>query len=414
MDSFQSHTVTGFVPKNEKKRSERGSVSSSICCDSVGAEGRQERFMDEASKAARPLTVRHKCSACFKQYKKKEHLIAHMRVANHSVHQPQCGVCQKYCKSFESLREHLSGPLRKVFCAKIFSSRGCDLCMDVFGSSDALDMHKEKCRMCPLPALGHAQVNFLENNLESVDHAQLIAANHNNESPKAVAMDCEMVGGGSDGTLDICGRVCLIDEDENVIFHSYVIPQIPITNYRHEITGITEDNLKGARPLKQVREKIEEILHNGEAIWKIRLHGGKARILVGHSIEHDLYCLQMNYPDHLRRDTACYPPLMKTNLASHSLKYLVKTYLGNEIQSGVHDPYEDCVAAMRLYKKMRGQAHNLRRSGTLILNGMQYPTSLDDAWGQKELEKMSPEALFEISKPNYRCWCLDREPEPES
>ncbi|KAG9457424.1 hypothetical protein H6P81_001932 [Aristolochia fimbriata] len=318
----------------------------------------QKAFMNEESKATKSPNVRHKCSACFKQYKKKEHLVAHMRVANHSVHQPQCGVCQKYCKSFESLREHLYGPLQKACCSKIYRSQGCDLCLSVFESFDALDVHKEKCHLYPFPALGHAPVNSLGNSLESVEDVQMIEADNNNinEIPKAVAMDCEMVGGGSDGTLDICGRVCLIDEDENVIFHSYVIPQIPITNFRHEITGITEDNLRDARPLKQVREKIEEILHNGEALWRIRLQGGKARVLVGHSVDHDLDCLQMNYPNHLRRDTACYPPLMKTNLASHSLKYLAKTYLGYEIQSGVHDPYEDCVAAMRLYRRMRAQS----------------------------------------------------------
>ncbi|MCI22753.1 apoptosis-enhancing nuclease-like, partial [Trifolium medium] len=40
-----------------------------------------------------------------------------------------------------------------------------------------------------------------------------------------------MVGGGSDGSLDLCARVCLIDENENIIFHSYVTPPIPVTNY---------------------------------------------------------------------------------------------------------------------------------------------------------------------------------------
>lgn len=56
--------------------------------------------------------------------------------------------------------------------------------------------------------------------------------NQNCRVSEAVAIDCEMVGGGSDGSLDLCARVCLIDEDENVILHTYVHPQIPITNYR--------------------------------------------------------------------------------------------------------------------------------------------------------------------------------------
>lgn len=57
--------------------------------------------------------------------------------------------------------------------------------------------------------------------------------NHIVRHPEAIAIDCEMVGGGSDGTLDLCARVCLIDEDENLLFHTYVRPEIPITNYRY-------------------------------------------------------------------------------------------------------------------------------------------------------------------------------------
>lgn len=70
---------------------------------------------------------------------------------------------------------------------------------------------------------------------------------------------------------------------------------------RFEVTGVTEENLKDAMPLKLVQEKVQEILFNGESIWKIRLEGGRARILVGHNLEHDLCCLRLNYPDHLIR-----------------------------------------------------------------------------------------------------------------
>lgn len=52
---------------------------------------------------------------------------------------------------------------------------------------------------------------------------------------RVVSLGCKMVGGGSDGSLDICARVCLIDEHENLIFHTYVKPNIPIINYRYYI-----------------------------------------------------------------------------------------------------------------------------------------------------------------------------------
>ncbi|XXG80757.1 hypothetical protein AAC387_Pa09g1546 [Persea americana] len=345
---------------------------------------------------------RHKCSACFKQYKKKEHLIEHMQVSYHSVHEPKCGVCKKHCKSFESVREHLMGPLPKANCAKIYSAQGCDLCLSVFDSTEARDAHKELCCLSPASS-GTPTINlkFVENGSPlDMEISGLPSASDGNEIPKVVALDCEMVGGGSDGSLDLCARVCIIDEDENIIFHSYVIPQIPVTNYRFEVTGVTEENLKDAMPLKLVQEKVQEILFNGESIWKIRLEGGRARILVGHNLEHDLCCLRLNYPDHLIRDTAKYQPLMKTNLISHSLKYLTQTYLGYDIQSGFHDPYEDSVAAVRLYKRMRAQVHQPVKASTLS-------GSLHDPWIQKQVEKMTPDALLEISRSNYRCWCLD-------
>lgn len=150
-------------------------------------------------------------------------------------------------------------------------------------------------------------------------------------SREAVAIDCEMVGGGSDCSLDLCARVCLVDEDEKLIFHTYVLPQILVTDYRyllvnkhiylvssdifsitpfhtslslcarHEITGITEENLRDAMPLNEVRGRILQILHNGESIGRVRLDGGRAKVLVGHNLEKHLDCLKMNFPDHLLR-----------------------------------------------------------------------------------------------------------------
>lgn len=49
---------------------------------------------------------------------------------------------------------------------------------------------------------------------------------------KAVAIDCEMVGGGEDGSIDLCASICMVDENENVILSTHVQPQVPVTNYR--------------------------------------------------------------------------------------------------------------------------------------------------------------------------------------
>jgi hypothetical protein len=45
-----------------------------------------------------------------------EHLVEHMKVNYHSVHEPRCGACGKHCRSFESLREHLIGMMMQKTC----------------------------------------------------------------------------------------------------------------------------------------------------------------------------------------------------------------------------------------------------------------------------------------------------------
>lgn len=122
---------------------------------------------------------RHKCPACFKQFKRKEHLIEHMKFSYHSVHEPKCVVCQKHCKSYESLREHLTGRFylhahsdqsinkflslfffvgigqrAKAYCSRIFSDLGCSLCLKLFENPDSLTKHKEGCCLsAPAPSV---------------------------------------------------------------------------------------------------------------------------------------------------------------------------------------------------------------------------------------------------------------------
>lgn len=145
-----------------------------------------------------------------------------------------------------------------------------------------------------------------------------------NSRLKAVAIDCEMVGGGDDGSIDLCASICLVDEDEHVIFSTHVQPQLPVTDYRlvllppclvhnncsdnhthllylsiffrHKVTGLTEEDLKnnGMR-LQDVREKVLTILCGGHNDGVGRL------LLVGHDLRHDMKCLKLQYPSHLLR-----------------------------------------------------------------------------------------------------------------
>nr|CAD1838286.1 unnamed protein product [Ananas comosus var. bracteatus] len=277
-----------------------------------------------------------------------------------------------------STGEHGRGrrrPLPKVDCARIFSIRGCNLCLNIFDSSSALRAHRTACQ--------YSRTSVNSGFISRMSRMSLQSSTDNYgraQGSQVVALACKMVGGGSDGSLDLCARVCLVGEDESIVFHTYIKPQIPVTNYRYETTGIRPEHLREAMPLKQAQRKIQDLLCNGEPIWKIRSKDTKARILVGHGLDHDLDCLGVEYPAFL-------------------IRY--------EIQNGIQDPYDDCVGAMRLYTRMRSQPHPHPHPREYSGSGEAPSSNNYPSWRQRELERMSPEALLELSGSDYYCWCLD-------
>ncbi|KAH9318678.1 hypothetical protein KI387_020447, partial [Taxus chinensis] len=175
----------------------------------------------------------HKCAACFRQFNRMEHLVEHMKTSYHSPHEPICDICKKRCRFYDSLREHLIGPLPKVECAKQFSERGCSLCLKIFPSAEQLTYHRPSCHsLPPLPPIGGGRISLVNKRIQA-EKEEMHGENSRqfNTQLSAIALDCEMVGGGQDGSLDLCVRVCLIDEEEKVVFHCFVKPPIPVTDY---------------------------------------------------------------------------------------------------------------------------------------------------------------------------------------
>ncbi|KAI4995383.1 hypothetical protein ZWY2020_035286 [Hordeum vulgare] len=300
---------------------------------------------------------RNKCAACYRQFNRMEHLVEHMRASHHSPHEPRCGVCGKHCRSLDALRDHLGFGASlppKPACARAFAAQGCPLCLAVFPSAGSLRAHSPTCHLsrAPVPSMPMPRTPV----------------------GGAVALGCKMVGAGNDGTLDVCARVCVIDEHEAIVYEKFVRPLLPVTHYRYETTGIRPEHLRDALAVKMVQRQVEDILLNGEQPWK--------------------------------RDTAVYPPLMKTSarLMSNSLRFLTQSCLGYDIQTGHQHPYEDCVAAMRLYKKMRAMRHGRPNN---VGDGDGCAAKPFPTWRQRELERMSPEELLSMSKSDYHCWCLD-------
>ncbi|KAL7492810.1 hypothetical protein ACHAWT_001817 [Skeletonema menzelii] len=169
------------------------------------------------------------------------------------------------------------------------------------------------------------------------------------------ALDCEMVGVGPEGLESAVARVTLCNWAEEVILDTFVKVPVEVTDYRTFVSGIEAKDLEGekAMPLKDVQEMVQKTLHG--------------KILIGHALENDLKALQITHPWHDTRDSAIYPPFMqevpdledssKSSLRPRKLKELVKDRLGNDIQElgKAHDPVEDALSALRLYKAERLQ-----------------------------------------------------------
>ncbi|PHU07386.1 hypothetical protein BC332_23875 [Capsicum chinense] len=83
------------------------------------------------------------------------------------------------------------------------------------------------------------------------------------------------------------------------------------------------------------------------------------------------------------------------------LEVLINLY---DIQVGFHNPYQDSVSAMRLYKRMCSQDHPM--VGVSNTPDLSFIGSCDP-WRTVAHERMTIEELLAISRANYECWCLD-------
>ncbi|TPX66146.1 hypothetical protein SpCBS45565_g04643 [Spizellomyces sp. 'palustris'] len=177
---------------------------------------------------------------------------------------------------------------------------------------------------------------------------------------KYIAMDCEMVGVGQDGTQSVLARVSLVNFHGHTLLDKYVLPQEEVTDYRTWVSGITAELLKhgnfavisclicivtltvicAAISFKQVQKEVADLI--------------KDRIVVGHALKNDFQALLLDHPHRLVRDTSLYKPFraLARNRAP-ALRRLAKDLLGLQIQSGEHSSVEDARVAMLLYRKVK-------------------------------------------------------------
>lgn len=159
-----------------------------------------------------------------------------------------------------------------------------------------------------------------------------------NTSSAIYALDCEMVGVGR-WNKSVLARVCLINEKGEVVLDKFVRPLEKVTDFRTAVSGIRPHDIlnPAVESASDVCEEVRNII--------------KKKILVGHSIKHDLEVLNIKHHYTLLRDTATYTKFKRKYKRTQRLKTLAALEIGWSIQNGEHDPYIDALAALEIYKK---------------------------------------------------------------
>ena len=176
----------------------------------------------------------------------------------------------------------------------------------------------------------------------------------------AVAIDCEMVGVGSDGKESALARVSVVNYTGDVLYDKFIKVRETITDYRTQWSGIRPEDV--ALDSTKAVEEYEAQEAVGEVI--------RGRILIGHALKNDLRVLRIAHPWRDVRDTSeFYKKLWRKkgrrSAKPPALREIVAKVLGvDAFQKSEHDSCEDARAALALYKRNSKQWEaELRRAG---------------------------------------------------
>ena len=97
-----------------------------------------------------------------------------------------------------------------------------------------------------------------------------------------IALDCEMVGIGSNGRDHMLARVSIVSDKGEIIMDKYVKPTQMVIDYRTQYSGITPSHLINAHDFSEVQAEVIRIKMN--------------RTLVGHALHNDLKVLKLEHP----------------------------------------------------------------------------------------------------------------------
>ena len=155
------------------------------------------------------------------------------------------------------------------------------------------------------------------------------------------SLDCEMVE--VEGRYNALARVAVVGFDGTVLLDTYCQPHGKATSFRTSLSGVRSEDLVGAPDFRTVRSEVCKLI--------------SGKIVVGHGLDSDLAVLNCRHPQHLLRDSAKYPRLLRRCpsgvVCANSLQALASAELNCRIQDGEHCPIQDALAALLLYKKYK-------------------------------------------------------------
>lgn len=164
--------------------------------------------------------------------------------------------------------------------------------------------------------------------------------NESKTEPKVFAIDCEMCKSYDQKVLT---RVTVVAENGEVVIDELVKPDVPITDYVTQFSGITAEMLENVNTsLRDVQRMICQLISSTD-------------IMIGHSLENDLDALKIRHPRIIDTAVTFQKPNPGTGPYSSkpALRNLTKQYLKRTIQTGGsngHDSVEDALACLDLYK----------------------------------------------------------------
>lgn len=158
-----------------------------------------------------------------------------------------------------------------------------------------------------------------------------------------VALDCEMVGIGTDGKKSALARVSMVDWEYTVVLDTFVQVPTRVTDFRTWVSGVEAKHIQKSKAMDVIkcRKLVASLL--------------KDKVLVGHALTNDLQALLLQHPKSKLRDTAKYRPFQRfanNKWRPRKLRDLVKENLkGKEgFQVDQHDSVQDAKATMELFQ----------------------------------------------------------------